>query len=492
MQWVVTAYLLTQGVVIPTTAFLADRFGSKRAYVVSLIAFTLGSALCGVSWSLPMLVICRILQGAGGAILLPLSLTLIFQEFPSEQRGGAFAVLGIPTLVAPALGPIIGGYLVTYVNWQVIFFINVPVGIVAVALAGVFLREARVPRPPQLDIAGLVTVAGGLAATLYGLSEASTDGWSSGRVIGFLAAGVVLLCLFVLIEFVMARQGRTPLLDLRLFAVRSFTAANIAYVSMNIGLTGGYFLLPIYLQNLRGQTAFQTGLIVLPQALAAIVAIMASGRLVNRLGVRPVVIPGLALLAIAFWRLTTITLATPFAQLQVTLVLLGLALGLTTQLLVGALSEIQQARQIADGSTLTIVTRTIAASFGLAVLATLAQTQTKIHFAHLAEQVTATGPGAAQLAGLQQALVAQGVSATSAYTAALMVLYRLVQQQASLLALHDAFMVASLTALPAIVAAALIRDRRRPAPRNPSRVVGDASQPEDEARRQPSDAILVG
>src|SRR5207244_3051510 len=141
VQWVLTAYILTQGIITPTAAFFSDRIGIKRFYIFSLIAFTVGSALCGLAWNLPMLIFFRILQGAGGAALFPLSITMIFREFPPNERGRAMGLFGIPALLAPALGPTFGGYLVTYAGWQAIFYVNLPVGIIAVILAAIYLRE---------------------------------------------------------------------------------------------------------------------------------------------------------------------------------------------------------------------------------------------------------------------------------------------------------------------------------------------------------------
>src|SRR5437660_5710460 len=143
VQWVLTAYILTQGIITPTAAFFSDRLGTKRFYILSLAAFTLGSALCGLAWSLPVLIFFRILQGIGGAALFPLSITLLFREFPPRERGTAMGFFGIPALLAPAIGPTLGGYLVTFVGWQLIFYINVPIGIVAFILASIFLHEAR-------------------------------------------------------------------------------------------------------------------------------------------------------------------------------------------------------------------------------------------------------------------------------------------------------------------------------------------------------------
>src|SRR6266700_4599498 len=174
VQWVLTAYILTLGVVTPTSAFFSDRLGIKRFYLISLVLFTVGSALCGLAWSLPALIFFRILQGIGGAALFPLSITMLFREFPPQERGAAMGVFGIPALLAPALGPTLGGYLVTYAGWQLIFYINVPIGIVAFILASILLRETRIETEQVFDFLGFFFAALGLAALLYGLSDAST------------------------------------------------------------------------------------------------------------------------------------------------------------------------------------------------------------------------------------------------------------------------------------------------------------------------------
>src|SRR5579859_433137 len=177
VQWVLTAYILAQGVATPAAAFFADTLGIKRFYIISLTAFTLGSALCGLAWSLPILITFRILQGLGGAALFPLSITLLFREFPPQERGTAMGIFGVPALLAPALGPTLGGYLITYAGWQLIFYINVPIGMVAIFLGARFLREIQPGGHARLDWLGFLLSALGLASILYAFSDAGTDGW---------------------------------------------------------------------------------------------------------------------------------------------------------------------------------------------------------------------------------------------------------------------------------------------------------------------------
>ncbi len=487
VQWVVTAYLLTQGAMTPTAPYLANNVGIKRSFILSLIAFTLGSLLCGLSWSLPMLILFRVVQGLGGAVLLPLSFTMLFREFAPGERGLALGTLGIPTLLAPALGPILGGYIVTFSSWQLIFFINIPIGIVAVILATLFLREARAPERSRFDLPGFITAAYGLAALLYAFSETTTAGWGSVKVLGFLFSGALSLIAFIAIEITTAHRGGQPLLDLRLFANRSFAAGNIALVFVIFGLFGSFFLIPIYLQVLRGQSAFQAGLILLPQALAAMVSVVVGGRLVDRIGVKVVVIPGLLLLAFATWQLTFITLNSPFWWLQLLLVLLGLSLGLTGQpLVVAALADVSEAQQVADASTITTVTRSVAASMGVALLATYVQTQTKVHFTHLAEQVTASSPLGQLLPRLQGLFLLHGADAQSARSAALQLIARLLQRQSYLLALQDAFFVVIALIALAIIATLFVKEKRRSAPSSEESPASDAGE------SAPKEPALVG
>lgn len=463
VQWVLTAYILTQGVVTPTAAYFSDRLGIKRFYIISLVAFTAGSALCGIAWSLPVLILFRVLQGAGGAALFPLSITMLFREFPPQERGAAMGAFGLPALLAPALGPTLGGYIVTYAGWPLIFYINVPVGIIAVILTIIFIRDAQPEGHARFDFTGFFFAALGLSTTLYALSSASTDGWSSTTVLGFLFVGVCSLAIFTAVEIIIANRGGQPLLDLRLFANGPFRSSMIANLFVIFSLFGGLFLLPIYLQNIRGQSAFQSGLILLPQALASMVSVIIGGRLVDRFSVRTVMIPGLLILAFATWQLSYITIYSPFLWIQGMLILRGLALGLTIQpLTVAMLAEVPP-RQLAQASSLSTVARAVSSSLGIAVLATLVQTQSQIHYGHLAEQVTTSSPLGQLLPRLQAFFVAHGTDLANAKAAALQVISGLLIRQSFVLSLQDAFMLTLAVSGLAIIATLFVRGSRKPA-----------------------------
>ena len=492
VQWVLTAYILTQGVVTPTAAYFSDTFGIKRFYIFCLAAFTICSALCGIAWSLPVLILFRILQGAGGAALFPLSITLLFREFPPQERGAAMGFFGVPALLAPALGPTLGGYIVTFAGWPLIFYINVPIGIVAIILAMVLLREYRPEGRTRFDFIGFFFAAIGLATMLYALSSASTDGWTSSTVLGFLLVGVIFLSLFATAEIIIANRGGQPLLDLRLFANGPFRTGIIASVFVIFCLFSGLFIFTIYLQTIRGLSAFQAGLILLPQALASMVSVIIGGRLVDRIGVRAVMIPGLLILALATWQLTLVTTYSPYWWIQIMFILRGVALGLTIQpLTVAMLAEVRP-QQLAQASSLNTVGRAVSSSLGIAIIATLVQTQTAIHFGHLAEQVTASSPIGQLLPQLEAYFVAHGASMQAARTTALQLIAGLLQRQSFVLALHDALFLTLFVIALAIIATLFVRTSRRPARiQEPSLspVVPGETQ-ESEASR--AEAILAG
>src|SRR5712691_144349 len=336
---------------------------------------------------------------------------------------------GLPVLLAPALGPTIGGYIVTYFDWQWIFFVNVPIGIFTIILASIVLRNSIPGGQAHFDIPGFVFGAIGFGSTLYALSDATTDGWGSGKVLGFLTVGLLSLAVFVAVELSTANRGEKPLLDLRVFANRLFTTSIIASLFITFCLFGGLFLLPVYLQILRGLSAFQTGLLLFPQAIASMASVLVGGRLVDRFGVRVVVIPGLIILAFALWQLSFLTLTSPYSWVQLMLILRGLSLGLVSQpLFVTMMAEIRP-RLLNQASSVSTVTRSVASSFAVAIIATIVQAQTSVHYTHLAEQVTASSRLGLLLPALEGLFVSHGASLLAAKEAAIQLLIGELQRQ---------------------------------------------------------------
>lgn len=367
-QWIISIYVLSLGISTPLSGFLAERLGIKRVYLGGLLIFVIGSFLCGIAPNLGLLIAARALQGFGGGIALPLGIALLLSNFPVAEQGAALGIFGVAALVAPAVGPIMGGWLVDQNLWRFIFFINPPIGLLGVILGTRFLRERKSERQPALDWLGLVSEVIGFGSVLYAASLAANGSWTSPDVLTWFAIGAIGLAAFALIELFVAKE---PLLDLRLFKKRTFLNASLlGYVSV-VALFGAEFLMPVYLQALRGLSALQTGLILLPLAIMGGIFSTVAGRLYDRLGPRLLVGVGFAILMLNTWQLAQLQADTPISWIVFLLALRGIALGLTVQTtLITALSVVPM-REIARGSSLSNATRNVVQSVGVALLATV-------------------------------------------------------------------------------------------------------------------------
>jgi DHA2 family multidrug resistance protein len=406
-QWVISLYTLALGIATPLSGFLGEKFGIKRIYVGALALFVFGSVLCGIasdgSFSLTFLIVARAIQGVGGGLALPLGTAMLFGAFPPKERGVALGIFGIALVFAPASGPLLGGWLVDHnlLNW--IFFVNIPIGLVGLTIASLFLKDRKSERPLKFDIPGIIFSSLGFGAVLYGASiagESGGGGWTAPATLAAFAVGLVSLAIFAVVEL----RSDEPLLDLRLFKIGTFTIANIVGWVGIIGLFGAEFLLPLYLQILRGKSAFDTGLFLLPLALASGIMTPIAGRIADRIGPRVPLFIGFGLIAFNTWQLRDITMTTSLEWLTVLLIIRGVGFGLVIQnTLVAALRDVP-GRQIARASSLVNATRQTIQSIGVAALATILTSAITVN---VGEEIrknlpsTANLPPAAQ-AGMQQ------------------------------------------------------------------------------------------
>jgi DHA2 family multidrug resistance protein len=368
VQWVISIYVLSLGITTPVSGFLADRFGIKRVYLFGLSMFVIGSILCGISPSLGWLIAARALQGFGGGVAQPLGPAQLYRAFPPKEQGTALGYFGIALVFAPALGPILGGWLVDANLWQLIFFINVPIGILGVFLGSRFLLDYQVERKPSFDPLGLITAVIGFGSVLYAASIAENNGWTGSTTLLFLGIGVVMLVIHAVIELHVAKD---PMTSLRLFSNPIFlNAALVGYVA-TVALFGAEFLMPIYLQAFRGRSALQAGFILLGVALTSGVATPLAGRFYDKIGPRMNLIVGFAILCINTWQLSKIEGNTPISYIFFLLALRGLAVGLTLQTsFVSALSSIPL-NLLPRGSSLINSTRFVVQAVAVATLATI-------------------------------------------------------------------------------------------------------------------------
>jgi len=368
-QWIISLYVLAIGVATPFAGFLADRFGIKRTYIIGLATFSAGSLFCGLAPDLWTLTVARGIQGVGGGLAVPLGSALLLRAFPVHEQGRALGLYGVAIVFAPMIGPVLGGVLVDAGFWRWIFFINVPIGSLGVVLASRLLREQRSGRRHRLDLIGLVTVVVGVGSVLYATTVVETAGWTSSSAALWFTIGAAGLTAFVLTELFVAPE---PLLDLRLFARRTFLIASlVGYVTI-LSLFGAEFLMPLYLQVVRGQSAMQAGLIMLPMAISAGITTPLAGRLYDRLGARPLLITGFALLALNTWNFARLDAVTPIVWICVLLAIRGAALGLTTQTTFVTALSVVTGPALPRGTSLVNATRNVVQSLGVALLATIA------------------------------------------------------------------------------------------------------------------------
>ena len=370
IQWVPTIYLLAFASVIPLSGWASERFGTKRLWLASLAAFMLGSLLCGLSGSVGELIGFRVLQGLGGGMIMPVGQAILAQAAGPQRMGRVMSIVGVPLLLGPILGPVIGGAITGSASWRWIFFVNLPVGAVALALALWLLPAGPAQRRARLDVRGLVLLSGGIAVFLYGLAEVGTHGTLGAAVpLTAIAAGLALVAVFC----GYALRAAHPLIDIRLLRRRGFATAAATNLLLGIALFGVALLLPLYFEIVRGRSPLQTGLLLIPQGLGAALAMPLAGILTDRIGARPVVTSGVALALLGTAAYTQITADTSYWYLAGALLLVGAGLGSTiTPSMAVAFQTIEPAAIPAAASAINTIQR-IAGSLGTALLAVTLQ-----------------------------------------------------------------------------------------------------------------------
>lgn len=372
ISWVVTIYLLTQGMLTPASGFIGERYGYKKVFLFALAEFTLGSALCGMSWSVESIIFFRVIQAIGGAMLIPLSMAILFSLSKPEKRGVVMGFWGIAIIFAPAFGPTLGGYFVEYLDWRLIFFINVPVGIAGFFMAKTVLPEFPAKRMYRFDIPGLATSLPGFFCLLYALSDAPDSGWTSLKIISLLTASVILLALFVVLELTIEH----PMLDLRLLKNRIFTVSVVATGLLSMTMLGILFILPVFLQNGLGLSPLQTGLLTMPGALATGFLMPVSGAMFDKVGARIPAAIGIFLVLCLSVLLTNINIEWSFTSIMMLYMFRSTGMGLSNMPINTAGMNAVPHSQISQATALMNTMRMVAGSLGTAILSTAMQSHT--------------------------------------------------------------------------------------------------------------------
>jgi len=374
VAWTVTGYTLALATVIPLSGWAADRFGTKRLYMTAVFLFTAGSALCATAWDINVLIAFRVLQGFGGGMLMPIGMTIMTRAAGPARMGRLMAILGIPMLLGPICGPIIGGWLIDKASWHWIFLINVPLGIAALIYAFVVLPKDSPEPSESFDFLGMLLMSPGLAAFLYGVSSIPSKGTANDPQVYLpMAAGVILIGVFVFHSF----RPEHPLLDLRLFANRNLTVAIVTMFMFAGAFFGGLLLVPQYFQQVGGESPLQAGLLVAPQGIGAMLTMPIAGNLADKLPIGRIVPVGLMIILVGMFGFTQVTDTSSYGVLIAFLVVMGLGMGATMMPLFTSALKVLKAHEVARGSTLLNITQQIAASVGVAIMSVVLTNQIK-------------------------------------------------------------------------------------------------------------------
>jgi DHA2 family multidrug resistance protein len=453
-EWILTAYMLTMGVIQPATGYLCDVYGTKRMYLLSLAIFTTGSLLCGMAWSNNSMIAFRVVQALGGGLIIPVTMSLVYHIFTPKERNMAMGIWGISAMVAPAVGPTLSGYLVQYWDWRLIFTINIPIGILGFILAALILKETSVTPDKKFDYSGFLTCSVGLFCLLLGLSEGTSEGWTSLYIISLFYLAAASLVLFVYIEL----HSEEPLLDLTLFTNWNFTFSIIVSFIGTIGLYGGIFLVPLFLENFRGNTAMQTGMLLFPSAATAGLMMPVAAKLADKLGAKPVVLTGLTILIGATVPFMHLSLDTSTGTIMLLMMIRGLGLGLFSMPVTVMGMNTVPLPKVSRASSLNNAIRQISGSMGIAILTTVLQNRQIFHFTRITESLSATSRPVADFLTSGTSLFMQNGSVQStAYAQAVAVINGLAQQQSFIRAFDDSFLFMAGICILALIPSLLLK-----------------------------------
>ena len=378
-QWTISGYVLALGMVVPVAGWASERFGAKQVWIGALALFMVGSILSSTAWDIGALIAFRVLQGIGGGLMLPILQNLLVEAAGGRKLGRIMALISLPTLFGPILGPVVGGLIVSQLSWRWIFLVNVPFSIVGLVLAWRGLERSVPRKGAYLDVTGLVLLSPALAAILYAVTEVGIKGgFDHTIVIVPLAVGVALLGAFT---FHALRTRRPPLVDLRLFKVRSFSAATALMFLSGFGVFGALLLLPLYYQQIRGQSALDAGLLLAPQGLGMLLTRTKAGTLTDRIGARPIVLVGVVLTAVGTLAYTQVGVHTNEILLGLSLVVRGAGLGAVTIPVMAAAYLGLRPDQVPHASSVTRIAQQVGGAFGTAILAMILSTQIQAHHA---------------------------------------------------------------------------------------------------------------
>lgn len=448
-QWLLTGFMLVNGMLIPISAFLVETFGFRKLFIAAMVSFTLGSLICAVSGTFVLIMVGRVVQAIGAGILMPLGMNIFMTVFPPEKRGAAMGTMGIAMILAPALGPTLSGWIVQNFDWHIMFYGMVVFGVIDILFAIRWFKIYNQLSKPTPDILGIIYSSLGFGSLLYGFSEAGTDGWGSAEVIVSLIIGVIFLVIFTWRQLKIEK----PLLDLHVFKFNIYTFTLIINSIVTMAMYGGMLLLPIYLQNIRGFTPIESGLLLLPGSLVMGFMGPIAGKIFDKHGIRVLAIVGLSITTIATYEFTKLTGQTPYKTILTFYIIRSFGMSLIMMPIMTAGMNQLPMKLISHGTALSNTIRQVAGSIGTALLVTIMTQQTTNHLDDYGHALTKTD----LILSNSFNQIGQGVSAAlgipsgASDTVSTSLIYAQAAKTSTIHGINDAFLIATILAFVATV-----------------------------------------
>ncbi|HID1318451.1 TPA: DHA2 family efflux MFS transporter permease subunit [Staphylococcus aureus] len=449
-QWLMTGFMLVNGILIPITAYLFNKYSYRKLFLVALVLFTIGSLICAISMNFPIMMVGRVLQAIGAGVLMPLGSIVIITIYPPEKRGAAMGTMGIAMILAPAIGPTLSGYIVQNYHWNVMFYGMFIIGIIAILVGFIWFKLYQYTTNPKADIPGIIFSTIGFGALLYGFSEAGNKGWGSVEIETMFAIGIIFIILFVIRELRM----KAPMLNLEVLKFPTFTLTTVINMVVMMSLYGGMILLPIYLQNLRGFSALDSGLLLLPGSLIMGLLGPFAGKLLDTIGLKPLAIFGIAVMTYATWELTKLNMDTPYMTIMGIYVLRSFGMAFIMMPIVTAAINALPGRLASHGNAFLNTMRQLAGSIGTAILVTVMTTQTTQHLSAFGEELDKTNP-------VVQDHMRELASQYGGQEVAMKVLLQFVNKLATVEGINDAFIVATIFSIIALILCLFLQSNKK-------------------------------
>lgn len=449
-QWLMTGFMLVNGILIPITAYLFNKYSYRKLFLVALVLFTIGSLICAISMNFPIMMVGRVLQAIGAGVLMPLGSIVIITIYPPEKRGAAMGTMGIAMILAPAIGPTLSGYIVQNYHWNVMFYGMFIIGIIAILVGFVWFKLYQYTTNPKADIPGIIFSTIGFGALLYGFSEAGNKGWGSVEIETMFAIGIIFIILFVIRELRM----KAPMLNLEVLKFPTFTLTTVINMVVMMSLYGGMILLPMYLQNLRGFSALDSGLLLLPGSLIMGLLGPFAGKLLDTIGLKPLAIFGIAVMTYATWELTKLNMDTPYMTIMGIYVLRSFGMAFIMMPMVTAAINALPGRLASHGNAFLNTMRQLAGSIGTAILVTVMTTQTTQHLSAFGEELDKTNP-------VVQDHMRELASQYGGQEGAMKVLLQFVNKLSTAEGINDAFIVATIFSVIALILCLFLQSNKK-------------------------------